>query len=62
MSQLPSDLEMNRVFGLVPFYVLGLMLKPEHFEMLKRRPVARARRAHARPRRSPSPCSWPTGT
>src|SRR3954467_6635158 len=40
MSQLPGTLEMNRVFGLVPFYVLGLMLKPEHFEMLKR-PVAR---------------------
>src|SRR3954447_23866114 len=34
MSSLPDDLEMNRTFGLVPFYVLGLMLKPEHFEML----------------------------
>jgi fucose 4-O-acetylase-like acetyltransferase len=40
MSDLPDDLEMNRVFGLVPFYVLGLMLKPEHFELLKR-PKAR---------------------
>jgi fucose 4-O-acetylase-like acetyltransferase len=36
MTSLPDDLEMNRTFGLVPFYVLGLMLKPEHFEMLKR--------------------------
>jgi len=36
MTDLPDDLEMNRAFGLVPFYVLGLMLKPEHFEMLKR--------------------------
>jgi fucose 4-O-acetylase-like acetyltransferase len=36
MTELPTDLEMNRTFGLVPFYVLGLMLKPEHFEMLKR--------------------------
>jgi fucose 4-O-acetylase-like acetyltransferase len=40
MSDLPDDLEMNRVFGLVPFYVLGLMLKPDHFELLKR-PKAR---------------------
>ena len=36
MTELPTELEMNRTFGLVPFYVLGLMLKPEHFEMLKR--------------------------
>jgi fucose 4-O-acetylase-like acetyltransferase len=36
MSQLPGTLEMNRVFGLVPFYVLGLFLKPEHFEILKK--------------------------
>jgi fucose 4-O-acetylase-like acetyltransferase len=40
MNQLPPTLEMNRVFGLVPFYVLGLFLKPEHFEFLKRRSVA----------------------
>jgi fucose 4-O-acetylase-like acetyltransferase len=40
MNQLPATLEMNRVFGLVPFYVLGLFLKPEHFEFLKRRLVA----------------------
>jgi fucose 4-O-acetylase-like acetyltransferase len=37
MDQLPPTLEMNRVFGLVPFYVLGLFLKPEHFEVIKRR-------------------------
>jgi fucose 4-O-acetylase-like acetyltransferase len=36
MTELPNELEMNRTFGLLPFYVLGLMLKPEHFEMLKR--------------------------
>jgi fucose 4-O-acetylase-like acetyltransferase len=40
MNQLPPVLEMNRIFGLVPFYVLGLFLKPEHFEFLKRRSVA----------------------
>jgi fucose 4-O-acetylase-like acetyltransferase len=40
MTALPGELEMNRTFGLVPFYVLGLMLKPEHFEALKR-PAAR---------------------
>ena len=40
MTDLPAELEMNRTFGLLPFYVLGLMLTPEHFEMLKR-PKAR---------------------
>jgi fucose 4-O-acetylase-like acetyltransferase len=40
MDQLPSTLEMNRVFGLVPFYVLGLFLKPEHFELVKKRTAA----------------------
>ncbi len=37
MDQLPGELEMNRVFGLVPFYVLGLFLRPEHFDIIKRR-------------------------
>ncbi len=37
MDQLPGELEMNRVFGLVPFYVLGLFLRPEHFDLLKKR-------------------------
>jgi fucose 4-O-acetylase-like acetyltransferase len=40
MTDLPGELEMHRTLGLVPFYVLGLVLKPEHFEMLKR-PMAR---------------------
>lgn len=40
MNQLPGQLAMNRTLGLLPFYVLGLMLKPEHFELLKR-PKAR---------------------
>jgi fucose 4-O-acetylase-like acetyltransferase len=40
MSNLPGALEMNRTFGLVPFYVIGLTLKPSHFELLKR-PAAR---------------------
>ncbi|MEV5710523.1 acyltransferase family protein [Actinoallomurus sp. NPDC052274] len=35
MSDLPDELEMHRTFGLVPFYVLGLMLKQEHFDLLK---------------------------
>jgi fucose 4-O-acetylase-like acetyltransferase len=39
MSRLPDELSMNRTLGLLPFYVLGLMLRPEHFEWLKRRPV-----------------------
>jgi fucose 4-O-acetylase-like acetyltransferase len=40
MAQLSGQLDMHRVFGLVPFYVLGLMLRPEHFALLKL-PVAR---------------------
>jgi fucose 4-O-acetylase-like acetyltransferase len=34
-------LQMNRVLGFVPFYVLGVFLKPSHFDLLKR-PLARA--------------------
>jgi fucose 4-O-acetylase-like acetyltransferase len=40
MGTLSNQLDMHRVFGLVPFYVLGLLLRPEHFELLKK-PVAR---------------------
>ncbi|GAA2085038.1 acyltransferase family protein [Actinomadura alba] len=40
MGPLSNQLDMHRVFGLVPFYVLGLLLRPEHFELLKR-PAAR---------------------
>ncbi|RFU40079.1 acyltransferase [Actinomadura logoneensis] len=40
MSDLGSTLDLHRVIGLLPFYVLGLSLKPEHFEYLKK-PVAR---------------------
>ncbi|MEO3809309.1 acyltransferase family protein [Sphaerisporangium sp. B11E5] len=36
MSELPDELSMNRTFGLLPFYVLGLMLTPAHLELLKR--------------------------
>ncbi|MBO3745921.1 acyltransferase family protein [Streptosporangiaceae bacterium NEAU-GS5] len=36
MSRLPDELSMNRTLGLLPFYVLGLMAKPEHIELLKR--------------------------
>ncbi|MFC4910494.1 acyltransferase family protein [Actinomadura gamaensis] len=40
MTDLGSTLDLHRVIGLLPFYVLGLTLKPEHFELLKK-PVAR---------------------
>lgn len=40
MSELPAELTLHRLLGLLPFYVLGLMLRPEHFEQLKR-PQAR---------------------
>ncbi|MGW5681308.1 acyltransferase family protein [Nonomuraea sp. NPDC003754] len=35
-SALPDELSMNRTLGLLPFYVLGLMLRPEHVELLRR--------------------------
>ncbi|MDL4776054.1 MULTISPECIES: acyltransferase family protein [Thermomonosporaceae] len=41
MSDLGGTFDVHRVIGLLPFYVLGLMLKPDHFELLKK-PVARA--------------------
>ncbi|QXJ22040.1 acyltransferase family protein [Actinomadura graeca] len=40
MSDLGGTFDIHRVVGLLPFYVLGLCLKPEHFELLKK-PVAR---------------------
>lgn len=40
MSDLGGTFDIHRVFGLLPFYVLGLTLRPEHFELLKK-PVAR---------------------
>ncbi|MEU8797116.1 acyltransferase family protein [Spirillospora sp. NPDC048819] len=40
MSDLGSTFHIHRVLGLLPFYVIGLKLKPEHFEILKK-PVAR---------------------
>ncbi|WP_081898875.1 acyltransferase family protein [Herbidospora cretacea] len=36
-SALPDELSMNRTLGLLPFYVLGLVLTPRHFDLLKRR-------------------------
>jgi fucose 4-O-acetylase-like acetyltransferase len=33
---LSGQLDMHRVFGLAPFYVLGLCLRKEHFEQLRR--------------------------
>ncbi|MFC4049406.1 acyltransferase family protein [Actinomadura syzygii] len=40
MSDLGGTFDIHRVIGLLPFYVLGLTLKPVHFELLKK-PVAR---------------------
>ncbi|MEU5992255.1 acyltransferase family protein [Spirillospora sp. NPDC047418] len=40
MSDLGGTFDIHRVIGLLPFYVLGLTLRPEHFELLKR-PAAR---------------------
>ncbi|MFC6080854.1 acyltransferase family protein [Sphaerisporangium aureirubrum] len=37
LSDLPGDFSMDRFFGLMPFFVLGLWLQPRHFEMLNRR-------------------------
>jgi fucose 4-O-acetylase-like acetyltransferase len=40
MTSLPGEMELHRVLGLLPFYVLGLVLRPAHFELLKH-PIAR---------------------
>ncbi|MEV0628167.1 acyltransferase family protein [Nonomuraea wenchangensis] len=36
-SQISGDFSMDRFFGLMPFFVIGLVMQPEHFEMLNRR-------------------------
>jgi fucose 4-O-acetylase-like acetyltransferase len=38
-ADLPTEMDLHRMLGLLPFFVLGLMVKPEHFEWLKRRRV-----------------------
>ena len=35
-SQIEGDFSMDRFFGLMPFFVIGLVMQPEHFEMLDR--------------------------
>lgn len=40
MSDLGGTFDIHRVIGLLPFYVLGLTLRPVHFELLKK-PIAR---------------------
>lgn len=40
MDDLGNELELHRTLGLLPFYVLGLLLRREHFALLHR-PIAR---------------------
>ncbi|MFG1698339.1 acyltransferase family protein [Nonomuraea sp. NPDC049309] len=35
-SQISGDFSMDRFFGLLPFFVIGLVMQPEHFDMLNR--------------------------
>jgi fucose 4-O-acetylase-like acetyltransferase len=35
-ADLPSMMDLYRMLGLLPFFVFGLMLRPEHFELLNR--------------------------
>jgi len=35
-SNLSGDFSMDRFFGLMPFFVIGLVMQPEHFQMLDR--------------------------
>ncbi|MFI6501517.1 acyltransferase family protein [Nonomuraea typhae] len=35
-SQITGDFSMDRFFGLLPFFVIGLVMKPEHFDLLGR--------------------------
>ncbi|MEU0159978.1 acyltransferase family protein [Streptomyces sp. NPDC006261] len=34
-----DDLDLQRVFQFLPFFVLGLLVKPEHFQLVRRREV-----------------------
>ncbi|MGC4906634.1 acyltransferase family protein [Streptomyces cyaneofuscatus] len=34
-----DDLDLQRVFQFLPFFVLGLLMKPEHFQLIRRREV-----------------------
>lgn len=34
-----DDLDLQRVFQFLPFFVLGLLMKPEHFQLVRRREV-----------------------
>lgn len=36
-SQISGDFSMDRFFGLLPFFVIGLVMQPEHFQLLNRR-------------------------
>jgi fucose 4-O-acetylase-like acetyltransferase len=36
IADLPTEMDLYRMLGLLPFFVIGLMLKPEHMELLKR--------------------------
>jgi len=35
-SEISGDFSMDRFFGLLPFFVIGLVMQPEHFQMLDR--------------------------
>jgi fucose 4-O-acetylase-like acetyltransferase len=35
-ADLPEEMDLHRMLGLMPFFVLGLMLKREHLELLRR--------------------------
>ncbi|WP_176993063.1 acyltransferase family protein [Nonomuraea jiangxiensis] len=37
LSAISGDFSMDRFFGLMPFFVIGLVMQPEHFELLNRR-------------------------
>ncbi|MFI6927926.1 acyltransferase family protein [Nonomuraea spiralis] len=36
-SEISGDFSMDRFFGLMPFFVIGLVMRPEHFDLLGRR-------------------------
>ncbi|MFE4449701.1 acyltransferase family protein [Streptomyces sp. NPDC056796] len=40
--EIGDDLDLQRVCQLLPFFVLGLLMKPEHFQLIRRREVRMA--------------------
>ncbi|MEU1388519.1 MULTISPECIES: hypothetical protein [unclassified Nonomuraea] len=63
-SEISGDFSMDRFFGLMPFFVIGLVMRPEHFDLLGRRwvkPAAAVVALYVAPRAKLSPFFYEAG-